>query len=439
MSKALQKKVNEFISKAGEAPAQKTKEWYQLKAKTIGGSEVATVLGINPFRSVKALIAEKIGLNSGGFSGNIATRWGTIFENITREWTQKVLLLDEKIEETGSLPGIIERQRYSPDGLGVVALSNENDELDYYIVLFEFKSPLRSLPDGKIPKYYVPQIQTGMLTIPMVELSIFVNNAYRKCHLKDIGFTMEYDSNFHDGDAKKKKTKKQVFTEVLACGVICFYQTKSNYELGLKLCGYGSDSESEDDVVDIEAAHGAYSDSTGHDMTILMNSRESPIDFGFSKTGVLNRLFELCEEKRIGIMYYPMVLNQEAVNELEFIQTHKKEKTTVKLNPKKIVTMQLNQFTSHCEDNELLPVGFLPWKLFKSDIIIDTPQENWLDTIKDPILDTLKKIDEISSAENPEEKFYEYFPDKNIIQDEIILPEDDLMKPGNDDDNEVVI
>lgn len=445
MAKELQKKINTFIKSVGASPAQKSTEWYLLKSKTIGGSEVATVLGLNPYRKVKSLIAEKVGILDQSFTGNIATRWGTIFESITREWTQKVLLMDECIQETGSLEGTIERQRYSPDGLGVVQLINSNDELDYYVVLFEFKSPLRSLPDGKIPKHYMPQIQTGMLTIPLVELSIFVNNCYRKCALKDIGFDMTYDLIFHDGDVTKKRTKKQKFEAVMACGIICFYQTKENYDLALKLCGYNSDSDSEDDFNEIlndtseittQLGYSKNYSNTEYDMDLLMGSRESVLDFGMAKSKMLDRLFELCEEKRIQVMYYPMVLNQADVNELEFIQTHQKTKESVKIYPKRIIKAQVDQFMSHCEDKEFYPVGYLPWKLLKSDMIAETPDPEWKGRIESPILDTLQKIDEIMSAEDPKAKYLEFYPE--VSEDiEVQTVEDDFMKPSAGDTSDV--
>lgn len=439
MAKELQKKVNTFVQSVGSSPAQKSIEWYLLKSKTIGGSEVAAVLGLNPYRKVKSLIAEKVGILEQSFNGNIATRWGTIFESVTREWTQKVLLMNECIQETGSLKGAIEGQRYSPDGLGVVQLINSNDELDYYIVLFEFKSPLRSLPDGKIPKHYRPQIQTGMMTIPLVELSIFVNNCYRKCPLKDINFTMVYDLNFHDGDVTKKRTKKQKFDAVLACGVICFSQTKKNYDLALKLCGYNSDSDSDSDsesnfneiLDDSNATSGGLPSSnysnTEYDMDILMGSRESILDFGVARSRMLDRLFELCDEKRIDITYYPMILNQAAINDLEFIQIHQKTKDPATVYPRRIIKTQIDQFASHCDDNECFPIGYLPWKLLKSDLISEAPDLNWKEHIEAPVLDTLQKIDEIMSCSDPKAKYLEFYPEVNVDV-EVHVMEDNFMK-----------
>jgi hypothetical protein len=434
--------VDAYISSVGESPAQKSKEWYLIKSKTIGGSEVATVLGINPFRSVKELIAEKVGISRNVFTGNMATRWGIMFEQLTKEWTEHVLDMEECIKETGSVPGAIQGQRYSPDGLGVVKLINDNDKSDYFIVLFEFKSPLRSIPEGIIPKYYAPQIQTGMLTIPMVEISIFVNNCFRKCAMSDIGFNTVYDKVFHDGDDKKRKKKStNWFDSVLACGFIGFYQTSDSYKLALKEYGYDSDSESESEMELTESLEEPQRTSTVHDMDILMNTAEEPIDFGRAKYPIMNRAFELYEEKRIKIIYYPMILNNEVVNELEFVKMHKKKRPLDNTNPKKIIQTQLDQFEEFCESNNHYPVGYLPWKLFKSDIIIETPDSTWKDTIETKIKDTLNLIDTITRADNPCGKYLEYFPNTgSYYADEVqdVVVEDNLMNDVTDDTEEVV-
>lgn len=419
----LIKEIEAFVKASSAAPAQKSAEWYALKSKTIGGSEVATVLGLNPYKSVKSLIAEKAGVSESEFNGNIATRWGNVFERVTRDWAELVLLMDNKIVETGSLPGIIDRQRYSPDGLGVVVLIDEDGDESKYIILFEFKSPFRSIPDGKIPKHYRPQIQTGMLTIPIVDISIFINNCYRKCALKDIGFNMKYDTIFHDGDLKKRLTKAQKITSVFGCGIIGLYQTKVDYDNAVKQFGYGSDSES--DVEYDSESHNLQMtsslSSSEYDMQILMDSVEEMIDFGREKSRIMDRLFELIEENRVKVFYFPIIPNQEIINEMEFIQVHKKNKTPIAINPKKLIQAYLLSFLSTCDTNEWIPVGYLPWKLIKSDIIDDSRDENWKQIIEGPIKSTLNSIDTITSSEDPQSEFYKIFPQSKPEYDEDVL------------------
>jgi hypothetical protein len=407
--------ITKFLETVTEAPIQKSAEWHAIRKTTIGGSEISSVLNINPFKSRRSLIADKAGISTLTFNGCLATRWGNTFEQLTREWIQRISVMDGEIQETGSIEGVIARQRYSPDGLGVVKLLNENDQLDDYIVLFEFKAPFSGLPDGKIPKHYIPQIQTGLLSIPICDLSIFVNNCYRKCALSDLGFAMTYDTNFHSGDAKKRRTASQRFDSVLSCGIIGFYQTKENYENAIKVLGYGSDSDSEKEIDSAESYSNYNLDS---DINILMNSKDTPLDFGTAKEKTLNRLFILCEEARVNAVYYPMILNQEAINDLDFVQTHKKEKPISEINVKKIIKMQINQFGDHCDDNEYMIVGYLPWKLVKSDIIIETIDETWKEKIEEPIRETLKIIDEIKNSDDPQSKYYEYYPNTNRITTE---------------------
>ena len=416
--KALQDTINIFIKQAGTSPAQKSAEWHAIRATTIGGSEVATVLGLNPFSSCKNLIADKSGINKNTFSGNLATRWGNMFEPLTREWAQRVLLMTNEIQETGSVEGVIPRQRYSPDGVGVVQLLDEDNKPDHYIILFEFKAPFKSIPDGKIPKHYVPQIQTGLLSIPICDLGIFVNNCYRKCALKNIGFTLDYDTSFHSGDLTKRLTKKQKITEVLACGVIGFYQTKEHYEKSLVELGYGSDNENEDnDKDDVDIDPYLESDNPAldvqvseYDINILINSNETPMDFGTAKEKTLNRLFELCEEKRITAIHYPMILNQAAVNALEFIADHTKEKPVEEINVKKIIKLHINQFIAHCDSAEHHVIGYLPWKLVKSNILTERRDENWKQVIEESIVSTLTIIDAIKSSADPQKTYEAYYP-----------------------------
>jgi hypothetical protein len=417
----LQSVINKFVESVGTAPAQRSAEWYSLRTTTIGGSEVASVLNMNPFKNQRSLIAEKVGIGT-AFTGNIATRWGTMFEPLTREWAQQVLLMETPIQETGGIEGVISRQRYSPDGLGVVKLIDEEDNLNDYIVLFEFKAPYRGLPDGKISKHYIPQVQTGLLSIPICELALFINNCYRKCTISDIGFSDKYDTDFHSGDSKKRRTKKQQFAGVLACGIIGFYQTKEQYEESLKLLGYASEEDNDSDYeVDYNIDHNTNAPcnyTSEHDINILMNSRESPLDFGTAKERTLNRLFELCEEKRVTAVYYPMILNSNVINELEFVQTHKKEQTKSVSNPKKMIKIQITQFGEHCDNNEHNIIGYLPWKLLKSDLIIENRREDWQEKIEPSIKETLRIIDDIRNSDNPKEKYNEYYPPATELPNE---------------------
>ena len=53
----------------------------EQRLKRIGGSEFATVLGINPYMKRIELVLEKAGVIASTFEGNEATRRGQFLEN----------------------------------------------------------------------------------------------------------------------------------------------------------------------------------------------------------------------------------------------------------------------------------------------------------------------------------------------------------------------
>jgi putative phage-type endonuclease len=64
-------------------------EWQALRHKYIGGSDAASVVGLNPFRSPYALWAEKTG-KTPSFEGNLATEVGTYLEDFVAKKFEEV-------------------------------------------------------------------------------------------------------------------------------------------------------------------------------------------------------------------------------------------------------------------------------------------------------------------------------------------------------------
>lgn len=410
----IQNKLDNYLSGIEAAPAQRTPEWYAIRKNTIGGSEIATVIGTNPYNSVEGLLAGKVGISS--FNGNTACRWGTMFEHLTEKFTQIILKMDRPITEAGSVPGVFERQRYSPDGLGVVQLMNCDNELEYYVILFEFKAPLGTLPNGKIPKHYMAQVQTGMISIPLTEYTIFVNNCYRKCALQDLAFNGVYDKIYHGGDYKKRKHGLGQETPY-ACGIICFYQTQEEFDKIVKYYGYESDDEEYDigkafDDYEIDYTqgtdHNRYSD---HDMELLLDSKGSLIDFGAASKFLVDRILDLYDDKRVKVVYYPIMINHERVNEMDFISTHElqSDKDNV-ADPIEYAERCITRFDKKCKQKGLCGIGYMPWKLMRSDVILENKDPEWYDTIKGPVTKTLEILNELNNSANPVDAYYRKYP-----------------------------
>ena len=64
-------------------------EWLEERSKSIGGSEIGAVLGLNPFQSAYALWLERTG-KAPAFEGNLATDVGTALEAFVAERFAKV-------------------------------------------------------------------------------------------------------------------------------------------------------------------------------------------------------------------------------------------------------------------------------------------------------------------------------------------------------------
>ena len=179
-----------FISGYDHLPPQGSAKWLAGRKFSIGGSEMGTIAGRNPYKNIRELIEGHLGITT--FDGNINTYWGTILENMV------LMILEKrwncKIYETGSLPGSVPGQNYSPDGLVYLDFLNKT-------VLIEIKSAARRVANGKIPRMYKPQICTGLDTIPLADMGLFVDAMFRRCSKNHLTFdgpdAKKYDISMH--------------------------------------------------------------------------------------------------------------------------------------------------------------------------------------------------------------------------------------------------
>ena len=414
--------INEYKSKFNTMQ-QRTKEWYNIRKTTIGGSEISTILGLNPFKSKKALIGEKIGLSK--FVGNDATRWGTLFEDVTKQWTEKCLLMPKSITEIGNIEGINPRQRYSPDGIGVVKLNTEielDNEIietnDYFIVLFEFKSPFKSIPDQKVPKYYLPQVLTGLLNINITEIGIFVNNSYRKCPLSYIneknynkiinGKNIYYDNNYHNDNSDKIKK----FNKVLGYGVLYFYQNKSDLFITNenKIDENFNENFNRDKIL-LKSYSFEYDDINYIKNINNLDELNNLIDFGYSYNSEMNELLKLYDSKRIKVIYLPLsLISENIIDEIEFLNLHNKKYDHKLYNIEEYKKIILEKIQKNIHNE--YPIGYLPFKILKSDIIHVNKDNEWKNKITNPVNETLNTLDIILNDKNPIQKYNELF---NIV------------------------
>ena len=394
-NKYLKKSIlHSFVEQHKNLAPQGSIGWHFIRSYTIGGSEIATVIGENPYSKPENLVAQKVGLSE--FKGNIACRWGKLFENITSKITQKLLGIDY-IYNLSSLEGEIDNQRYSPDGLALYEHVNHLNEKSYSIILFEFKSPYSTIPNGFIPKHYLPQVKTGLCSIPIVDYAIFINNMFRKCSFNDLNTTLNYDKVFHNKD-------KCDIDVVLSLGLCMFYQTAEQKTEFLKKYTYISNDEhsaSEDEFYKM-------SDNI-HEYGLIdiihnyINGESTNIDFGNCRFYDFDKLLLLYDEDLISIEICDTYISPHYVNEFN----------------KKKYDENVNEFIDNYKHKIATNhnIGFMPWKLFKSDFIKQNREPKYLKSYEYLISDIINIINDINKSQNSIEKlkrFKSYFPKSRI-------------------------
>lgn len=196
--------VYELIEKdKRELCPQRTPEWLAKRRNHLTASQIAAVCGDNPYDSRLSLLKKKIGIEK-PFEGNAATAHGTKFEPIAIELYEK--RTGNKVFELGLLKSMNEDEDFlagSPDGI------TQNHRL------IEVKCPFRRKPNGKVPRYYVHQMQMLMniLHVPVCDYIEYVpEGTWRGEHFSII--TLHRDSNWW---SERIPILRRFWDEVVEC------------------------------------------------------------------------------------------------------------------------------------------------------------------------------------------------------------------------------
>lgn len=204
--------LESFLHKHKDLPKQGSSEWLNQRKFTVGGSQIATIMGINKYENIRSFVKTKMDMYS--FKKEAPLWFGNLMEPCVEQFVE--LEYDTKTFETGSLPCEFNSHlSYSPDGLCIISkdklkkvMSKENISglEDESIILLEFKSPfMRKIKHGEVPEYYIPQPLLGMEIIDIAEASIFIECVFRFCSYSDLYNNKysyyHYDKERYDGDA----------------------------------------------------------------------------------------------------------------------------------------------------------------------------------------------------------------------------------------------
>lgn len=233
--RALLEALLEFFAATCPGAPQRSPGWYAAMAVTVGGSEVAAILGLSPYANFYSVVAAKAALLAGTavpFQGGLACSWGVLFEDVIGAVVEADLgtrVIGDSIC-VQALPG----HRNSPDGYAVVRVyPGEGGGLHVWrtaqggvppagqdvAVLLEFKCPLSRRPTGGVPRHYRPQLWSGLAVSPLAAFGLFVDAVFRKCALAELGLSAAYDLAFHD----RARGRRPYATAPIAWGVITFF------------------------------------------------------------------------------------------------------------------------------------------------------------------------------------------------------------------------
>ena len=259
-----QRRLDAFVARH-KGLKQRDPAWYAMVGRTVGGSELAAINGLNFFSSFADVVGAKLDTLAGREreSGGPACWWGTIFEDVLA-----VVVGDDLGAPVVGDDICIQRfqgYRNSPDGYVVARLrsvfstsassasptarprgrsrgvfplwgSDEDVALQGAPVtlVLEFKCPFSRRPGGGVPKYYAPQVQSGLALSPVADRGLFVDAVFRKCALDMLPAAGEaadgkaavadgrYDVKYHAQDSAGKAGPRS-WGEPFAWGVIEYY------------------------------------------------------------------------------------------------------------------------------------------------------------------------------------------------------------------------
>lgn len=132
---------------------QGTPEWLEWRKKGIGSSDISAIMGVSPYSTPYMVWSEKVGLTQ-GFAGNFVTLRGNELEDRARKRYELISMDDMP-------PACAVHPKYDILRVSLDGLRADNKKI------LEIKVPGRDAHNnalsGKVPPYYVPQVQLQLL------------------------------------------------------------------------------------------------------------------------------------------------------------------------------------------------------------------------------------------------------------------------------------
>lgn len=373
----LERKILEYVDeKSANGIKQHSKEWSSIRQTTIGGSSLATIQGKNPYNSVQALISERIGFTN--YESSIKPQWGNLFEDVIKrvvEYQKKCTVHGEDLYVRGQPYNGSVITSYSPDGLAVITRSHEHGGFGHpEIALLEFKCPYGRIPNGVVPKYYVPQVKMGLELLEIPTVGLFAEAVFRRCSWDTLGYNKHYDTQL---------VKVSSGELPLAFGIIGFYKYEGDLHNG--------DVPSAADIKDRDAALAAaeeYFGELGDESNGYMTN-----DLGTTPLELFTRLMDILDRGLLRAWYGRNIHTDVADNIT---------------NSAQILHKELDSYMDFCEAGGHINIGMLPWKLFRVDYNYIEKENNYIAPWMPKIEKIVNIIRKCNLPENADKKYNIY-------------------------------
>lgn len=292
---------------------QRGQEWKNAMGVSVGGSEIAAIMGVNPYMNFFDVVHGKLEALAGtvSFRGGESCWWGTLFEDVIGAYVE--IDLGARVKGDEICIREIAGHRTSPDGY-IVARFYDDGELRLWttdlesartsglqamILLLEFKCPISRLPKKTVPKQYQPQLWSGLAVSPVAHMGLYVDAVFRKCAMFDLGDAPEYDTAYHARD-------KEAWEAPVAWGLIGVYAPLLSAPRHVRLGWRGpewTEGDPSPEAADADASqaawqiHGLY---FGLRLKTQKNNRDL-VDLGDAEKKLFNRTLGLIDQRRFPV------------------------------------------------------------------------------------------------------------------------------------------
>jgi len=380
-----------------DAGVQGGDAWKARRLQTVGGSELSSLLGENPYSSELNLLARKLGIDRS--DPGEACWWGTMMEPVSERLVE--LQCGTRAHGTGihmHLPDLIEGHANSPDGFCVIALVDGDEpgtlELarglddprvaaapDRAVVLpalLELKAPYSRIPDGrKMPKHYSAQVQSGMaLSHPAVSVGLFCEVVYRMCTMMQLGTDDTYCTGYHEKDVTRKDTP--VWDGALAWGLVAVYAPATAAAAARSARGVAPHRP-------MQHAEAVSFFARAHARALGFVPSESDrgeeiadlAELADADPRVFNQLLGYVDRRVAAVAHSP-IAGPEG-------------------DPDASLEAFMGGAAAAAPPGTYL-MGYLPWKVFRAHYYVVQPEEGFLDSIRGPVEEFMARVRELSAA-----------------------------------------